>query len=200
MIRPRPTACALAVLALGLVLGHPAAAEGPARHHRAHGWNGSGTSIRPFVGFTSNLSVSSFTPFSGSNFVFGADYAIADHSGFTLIPGLRLGLGNNAFILTPVLDVAWRFRIHRAPAVVPYLGVGVALRMGNQRYGYLGPGYYGSFFMALEFRFIAGLDVWLPSGFGFGAKLVVPEVGPLLTPYVTPVGAIELTFGPRFRI
>ncbi len=197
MIRLRPAACALAVLALGLALGHPAAAEGPIRHHHARAWNGSGTSIRPFVGFASDLSVGNPTPFGGSLFLFGADYAIADHSGFTLIPGLRLGVSNYAFTLNPVLDVAWRFRIPRAPALVPYLGVGVGLRMGNERGAFFGG--YNPFFMALDFRFIAGLDIWLPSGFGFGAKLVVPEVGPLLTPYVTPVGTIELTFGPRFK-
>jgi hypothetical protein len=198
MIRRRHVALPL-LLVLALFAARPAAAQESSRHRASHRWFGEGNSIRPFVGFTSDLAVGSITPFSGSIFLFGADYAMADHSGFTIIPGLRLGVAPYAFFFTPDIDVAWRFKIGKAPSLVPYLGVGVALRMGSQRYGVIGPGYYGSFFMALEFRFIAGLDVWLPAGFGFGAKLVVPEIGPMLTPYVTPLGAIELTFGPRFR-
>lgn len=186
----RRLAALAALTSLVLLPATPAAAAGRDHHYR--GWEGTSTSIRPFIGFANDLGVGAARPFGDTGiFLFGADYAMGSPTGFTVIPGIRLGTAPNIFVVTPVVDVAWRFRIPRAPALVPYVGVGVALRMASSP--------YQPYEMALAFRLLGGVDVWFHSGFGIGLKLVLPEIGPLLTPYVTPEGAVELTIGPRFR-
>lgn len=182
----------LAALALALLASPAARAAGaPPAHRRSSRHSApTGATLRPMLGFQTDLRASPPTAFWGSAFVFGADYSIPMGGGLYVVPGLHLGAGQQVFSFTPVFDVEYRFHFSKAPALSPYIGGGASLRMAP---------YLGRFYMALTFRLVLGCDVWLPAGFGLGLQLVLPDIGPLLTPYVTPVGAVDLTFGPRFK-
>ena len=148
-----------------------------------------GAGIRPFLGATADLDVDFRTLLGGSKFVFGADYIMGGPYGWVFVPGLHLATGDRAFVVQPVFDFQYRFRL--GVPLVPWVGGGASLKLGFGRRQEANIG--------ITFRFLGGLEFFFTETVGAGLQLVLPDIGPRLTPSVAGVGTLEVTIGPHFR-
>lgn len=146
--------------------------------------------IRPFLGVSGDLGVDRPTSVSGNKFLFGADYYIGGPYGFTIVLGLHLGAGGAAFMLHPLIELQYRFRVSGIP-LVPWVGGGAGFKVGFRRNDAAN--------LAITFRFVTGVDFFLSDSIGVGMQLAIPDLGPRLTPGVAVVGTVEWTIGPHFR-
>lgn len=165
-----------AIALAGLLLG---AAPAAAQHRGGYGY-GDGV-LRLEVGAASLSSgyycgrdvfgnrVCGYSPFSYGTFVAGADYDVTAGRGTSITLGAHLfaaGPYNSYYsslvLVEPSIGVTWRFGGLRAP-VVPRIGVGVGLYLGNQFGGALRLG------GGIAFRLSPAVDLGMDAVIELGA-------------------------------
>ncbi|MFO0726025.1 MAG: hypothetical protein U1E65_19745 [Myxococcota bacterium] len=194
----------LGLVALALLIARPGLAFAddeppPVRRASSGGGGGGGgggrfgiagsSGIRPIIGVSGHLDVDQPQPVGGNKFLFGADWFIGSGYGLTPVLSFHLGAGGQAFLIHPIFSLVYRFQL--PIPLVPYVGGGAGVRLGFKRDQGLN--------FALSFRGIAGVEYYFTPSIGLSTELVLPDIGPAITPTAGVVGTVEWTIGPHFR-